>query len=58
MRVASIPNKQKPAIIDLIIYNHSARTKLCHLARGRSEFKLSNPWGDKRNSPPFLIPPD
>ena len=46
--------KQKPTIIELIIHN-TRHTKLCHLICVRSEWKLSNPWGD---SPPFLIPPD
>ena len=46
LRVASTPNKQKPITIDLIVYKQTIHTKLCHFARVRSEWKLSNPWGD------------
>ena len=49
-RVASTPIEQKPTTIGLIIYRHFTRTKLRHLARGRSERKLSNPCINKRKS--------
>ena len=49
-RVASTPTEQSLTTIRLIIYKHSTHTKLRHLARGRSEEKLSNPWVDKRKS--------
>ena len=42
------PKEQKPTTIGLTIYKYWLRTKLRHLARGRSEGKLSNPWGSKR----------
>ena len=32
-----------------LISKQSTHTKLCHLAHGRCEWKLSNPWVDKRN---------
>ena len=35
-----------------MVYKHSTHTKLYHLARVRSEWKL---WGDALT---FLIPPD
>ena len=44
LRTASTPNKTK---INHNWLNH-LQTRLRHLARGRSEWKLSNPWGDKR----------
>ena len=44
-----LPIKRKPTTIDLIIYKHSTH-KSRHLKRGRSEWKLSNPCGDKRKS--------
>ena len=53
--------EQKPTIISFIIYKHYTNTKLRHLARGRSEGKLSNPWDSKNeilSSSPFLISPD
>ena len=31
-------------------HKHSTHIKLCHLAHGRSEGKLSNSWGNKRKS--------
>ena len=56
-RVESTPENQKPTSIDSIIYKHATHTKLRHFVGGKSEWKLSNPWGDKLDSPPFLIPP-
>ena len=44
------PIEQKPNAVGLFIYKQSTRihTKLRHLARGRSEGKLSNLWCNKR----------
>ena len=36
------PIKQKPTTIKLIVYTYCTHTKLCHLARVSSEWKLSN----------------
>ena len=53
------PIEPKPTTIRLIIYKHTHThthththilTKLHHLTHGRSQGKLSNPWGSKRKS--------
>ena len=50
--------EQKSTTIGLIIYKHSTRTKLRHLAREKTGGKLPNPWGNKEilDSSPTLIP--
>ena len=40
---------KKPSTNTTLTLTH-AHTKLYHLAGGRSEGKLSNPWGSKRKS--------
>ena len=36
--------------MDLMTYKYSINTKLCHLVYGKFEWKLVNPWGDKKKS--------
>ena len=47
-RVTSTSSRIKTTTIGLIIYKHSARTTLHHLARGMTEGKLPHPWGNTR----------
>ena len=49
-RVASTLNRTETNHHWLNHLQHYIYTKFCHLARGRSEGKLSNPWGSKRKS--------
>ena len=48
----------KSSTIGLIIYKHSTRTKLRHLAREKADGKLPNHCGNTRilDPPHFLIP--
>ena len=46
-RVVLIPSRTKTNHHWLNQLKHSSHTKLCYLAHGRSEGKLSNPWGNK-----------
>ena len=53
LRAASASKKKKKKKSNhhwLNICEHFTHTKLWHLARGWSELKLSNSWGDKRKS--------
>ena len=54
-RVASSSNGTKTKHHWLSIYKHSTSTKFCHLARNKTEGKLSNPWSNTRKSRTHLF---
>ena len=43
-------------LCDLNLYKHSTRTKLRHLSREKTDEKLLNPWGNRKESWTLLPP--